>query len=93
VLYLIDKIDGLGVKCILYFINCRMVIVVLNLYLIEKSLLIGQKGRNIVECPGAVYILMLIPLPKEGLPRRRSESHTQVTSCELSPHSNLESEV
>ena len=42
--YLIDKNDGLSVKSILYFINYKMVIVVLNLYLREKSLLIGQNG-------------------------------------------------
>lgn len=52
--YLIDKIDGLGVKCILYYINCRMIIVVFNLYLREKSLLIGQKGENVVGGLGAV---------------------------------------
>ena len=50
----IDKIDRLCVKCILYFINYRMVIVVLNLYLREKSLLIGQKGGNALGCPDAV---------------------------------------
>ena len=54
--YLIDKIDGLGVKCILYYINCRMIIVVFNLYLREKSLLIGQKGGNAVDGPGAVFV-------------------------------------
>jgi hypothetical protein len=36
VLYLIDKNDGLSVRCILYFINYRMVIVILSLYLREK---------------------------------------------------------
>ena len=55
-LYLIDKIDELGVKCILYFMNCKMVIVILNLYLREKSLLIGQKGGNAVDGPGAVFV-------------------------------------
>ena len=65
-LYLIDKIDGLGVKCI--FINYIIVIVVLTKYLREKSLLIKQKGRNLVDCPGAVCILMLILLPQEDLP-------------------------
>ena len=34
--YFIDKNDGLGVRSILYFINYKMVIVVLNLYLREK---------------------------------------------------------
>jgi hypothetical protein len=42
--------------------------VVLNLYLRGKSLLIGQKGGNVVGCPGAVSILMLILLSQEGLP-------------------------
>ena len=40
-----DKDDGLDVKCILYFIVCITVMVVLNLYLKEKGLLIGQKGE------------------------------------------------
>ena len=30
------KNDGLGVRCILYFINYRMVIIILSLYLREK---------------------------------------------------------
>lgn len=30
----------------------------------EKSLLSGQKGGNVVGCPGAVYSLMLILLPE-----------------------------
>lgn len=42
-----------------------------------------------VGCPGDVCVLMLIPLPQEGLPRGRSESHTQVTSLGPSPHFNL----
>lgn len=42
----------------------------------------------VVVCPGAVYILMLILLPKEGLPVRRGRSWTQVISCEPSLHSN-----
>ena len=40
-----------------------------------------QKLREInklVDSPGAVYILMLILIPQEGLPGTRSESHTQV---------------
>lgn len=49
-------------KCTLYFIIYIIVMVVLNLYLREKSLLIGQKGGHVVGCPGAVYILMLILL-------------------------------
>lgn len=52
----------MGVKCILYFIICVIGMVVLNLYLREKSLLIGQEGENVVGCPGAVCILMLIML-------------------------------
>ena len=38
-----DKDDGLDIKCILYLIICIIVMVVLNLYLRENSLLIGQK--------------------------------------------------
>lgn len=42
-----------------------------------------------VDSPGAVCILMLITLPQEGLPGTGSESRTQVTSSEPSPHFNL----
>jgi hypothetical protein len=66
----IDKYDGLDVKCILYFIICIIGMVVLNLYLREKILLIGQNVGNVVGCPGAVCILMLILLPQEGLPQQ-----------------------
>ena len=62
-LYLIHKIDGLADEYVLYFINWRIVVVVLNLYLRKKILLMGQKGGNIVDCPSAVCILMLINLP------------------------------
>lgn len=43
--YLIDENAGLGVRYILYLINYKMLIVVLNVYLKKKkkSLLIGQK--------------------------------------------------
>jgi hypothetical protein len=41
-----------------------------------------------VDSAGAVCVLMLIPLSQEGL-HTRSESHTQVTSYEPSPHLNL----
>jgi hypothetical protein len=44
---------------------------VFNLDLKEKSLLIGQNGRNLVGCPDAIFILMLILLPQGGLPRQR----------------------
>jgi hypothetical protein len=50
VFYLIDKNDGLGVRCILYFINYTLVIVVFNLHLRGKSLLTVQKGRNVDCC-------------------------------------------
>ena len=73
VFYLIVKDDGLDVRCILYFITYKMVIIVFNLYLREKSLLIGQKGGSVVHSPGVVCILMLILLSQEGLPGRRSE--------------------
>ena len=48
--YFIDKNVGFDVRSILYFINYKMVIVVLNLYLRGKSLLIGQKGGNVDCC-------------------------------------------
>ena len=45
-------------------------------------------------CPGAVCILMLILLPQEGLAaRKRSESGTQVISCEPSAHLSWEEKV
>ena len=86
--YFIDKNDGLGVRSILYFINYKMVIVVLNLYLREKfCFLLELKGEVLM----ALYfvddacILMLILFSQEGLFGPRNESHTQVTSCETSP--------
>jgi hypothetical protein len=42
-----------------------MVIVVLNLFLKEKSLLIGQKWGNVVDCPGVVGILLLMLFPQD----------------------------
>lgn len=42
--------------------------------------------NSIVGRPGVVCILILIPLPHEGLPGKRSESLTQMTSCEPSPN-------
>ena len=39
-----DKTDGLRVRPILYLINYKMVIVVLNLYLREVFFLFKQKG-------------------------------------------------
>jgi hypothetical protein len=72
--------------CILYFINCRMVIAVFNLYLREESLLIGQEVGNVVDCTWyCLYFYANSASPRE----MRSESHTQVTSHELSPHFNL----
>jgi hypothetical protein len=78
--YLNNINDGLGVSSILYFINYKMVVVVFYLYM-RESLLLEQKGGS---GPGAVCILMLIPLPREGM-RTRSESCSQVTSCEPIP--------
>jgi hypothetical protein len=54
VLYLTDKNDGLGVRCILNFKNYRIVMVVLNLHLRRKILLIGQKKENVDCCLYAV---------------------------------------
>lgn len=58
--------DGLRCKFTLCFINYIMVIV-LNLYLKVKSLLIGRKGGNAVDCLGAGFILMLKSCPPWGL--------------------------
>jgi hypothetical protein len=44
VFYFINKKDGLGVRAILFLINYKMVIVVLNLYLREVFFLFKQKG-------------------------------------------------
>jgi hypothetical protein len=51
----------------MYFINYKMVMVVLNLYLRYKSLLSGQKVESVVDGPGGVCILMLIPFSQERL--------------------------
>jgi hypothetical protein len=84
--YFIDKNDGMGVRCILYFINYKMVIVVLNLYLREKFCsLLEQKGGSVVDGTGSACILMLILLSQEGLSGRQNESLTKVTSYEPSP--------
>jgi hypothetical protein len=47
----IDKNDGLDVRSFSYFVNYKMVIVVLNLYLREKFFLFDQKGWSIAEFP------------------------------------------
>ena len=83
--YLNDINEGLGVRSILYFINYKMVIVVLCLYLRERfCFLLEKKGGSVVGGPGAVCIYMLILLSWEGL-QTRSESHIQMTSCEPIP--------
>ena len=62
-----------------------MVIVVLNLYLRERfCFLLEQEGGSVVDGPGAVCVLMLILLSWEGM-QTRSDSCTQVTSCEPIP--------
>ena len=73
-MFCLDDInDGLGVRSILYFINYKKVIVVPCLYLRERfCFLLEQKRGCIVDGPGAVCILMLIPLSWEEL-RRRSK--------------------
>jgi hypothetical protein len=53
--------------CLLYFIICIIVMVVQFISESKGSLLIGLKVGNVVSCPGAVCILMLIMLPQEGL--------------------------
>ena len=83
--YFIDKNDGLGVRSILYFINYKMVIVVLYLYLRERfCLLLEKKWGSVVDEPDAVCILMLILLSWEGL-LTRCESRTQVNPFEPIP--------
>ena len=49
-LYLNGKNDELYIRCKIQFINYKMVIVVFNLYLRGKSLLTGQKRRNMDCC-------------------------------------------
>ena len=44
--YFIDKNDGLGVRSILYFMNYKMVIAVLNLYLRENCLCVCVKRKD-----------------------------------------------
>lgn len=60
------KLLDWGIEYVSYFINCRMVIGMLNLFLREKSLLIGQKGEMCI----VVYILMVICSLKRGAPTR-----------------------
>ena len=56
-------VDGLSIRFILYFINCKMIIAVLYLYLKERfSFLLEQKGGSVMDGPAADCILMLIPL-------------------------------
>ena len=46
--YLNDINDGLGVRSVLYFIDYKMVIVVLYLYLRERfCFLLEQKGESV----------------------------------------------
>ena len=48
--YFNDINDGLGVRSILYFIEYKMVIVVLYLYLRERfCFLLEQKGGSVVD--------------------------------------------
>ena len=54
----------------------------------EKSESLSLRTTCVVDIPGVARILMLILLSQEGL-QTRSESGTQVTSCEPSPHLNL----
>jgi hypothetical protein len=73
-IYFIDKNDGLGIRPILYLINYKMIIVVLNLYLREKfCFLLEQKGGSVVDGPGDACIWMLIPFSQEGLSGTRNE--------------------
>ena len=44
------------------------------------------RGRDVVDGPDAICILMLLPLSQEELSGKRNESCTYVTSCE--PSSN-----
>ena len=57
IFYLNDINDGLGIRSILYFIDNKVVIVVLYLYLRERfSFLLEQKGGNVENGPGAVLV-------------------------------------
>ena len=73
--HLHDLNNGLGVRSVLYFTNYKMITVVYYLYLRGRfCFLLEQKGGRVVDGPGAVYMLMLIPLSWEGL-QTKSESH------------------
>ena len=50
VFYLTGKNDELYIRCKIQFINYKMVIVVFNLFWRGKSLLTGQKRRNMDCC-------------------------------------------
>jgi hypothetical protein len=66
ILYFIDKSNGLSVSSILYLMNYKVVIVVLNLYLREKIFvclfvcLFEQKGRYAVGFSLSNYIKILV---------------------------------
>lgn len=78
------KNDRLGVRSILYFINYKMVIVVLC---IERKALFFIRTEREKCCRWlcATYTFMLILLSLEMLFGMRNESHTQMASCELIP--------
>ena len=65
-----DINDGLGIRPILYLTNSKMLIVVLYLYLREFFFFLAQKGGRVVDRPGAVCMLILIPFSWEGLQTR-----------------------
>jgi hypothetical protein len=55
--YLNDINDGLGIRSILYFIDYKMVIVALCLYLRERFCFLLEKKRgSVVDGPGAVLV-------------------------------------
>ena len=59
-----------------------MLVTVLLIY--DLSYKVKKYQLCVLDGPGAVCILMLIPFSQEGLSGPSYESHTQVTSCESS---------
>jgi hypothetical protein len=52
---------------------------------VKEPFLIGQERKNVVGCLNVVCILMLIPVPQDGLPWMSRPPGSQGISCEPSP--------
>ena len=77
------KNDRLGVRSILYFINYKMVIVVLYLYLREKFCFFIRTERG--KCCGWAWCCLYFDANSTLLGRVADKEHTQETSCEPIP--------